>query len=141
MRDWELAGLSFGKWLILLFWFIIGGLITSLFSVRCLECVKSIGESKKTSPAYWKGAVAVFVCVLIFAGITVLLIKAGRKSAAAMVVEFVLFIALFAVTCLIISSEVEREEFITRMENRERPSKIQEHNTALVQVIEELDAT
>ena len=77
MRDWDLAGLSFGKWCVLLFWLISGGLITGLFVYSCVDSLESIGESTKSSPAYWKAVVAVIVCVLILVGVTVLLIKEG----------------------------------------------------------------
>ena len=132
MRDWELAGLSFGKWCVLLFWLISGGLITGLFVYSCVDSLESIGESTKSSPAYWKAVVAVIVCVLILVGVTVLLIKEGRKSESAMVVECVIFVALFAVVSAIVASEIDREAFIIRMDNRKKPSKIQEHNTAVL---------
>ena len=64
MRDWELAGLSFGKWCVLLFWLISGGLITGLFVYCCVDSLESIGESTKSSPAYWKAVVAVIGSIL-----------------------------------------------------------------------------
>ena len=87
MKDWEFAGLSFGGWIVLMIWFISGGLITALLASHYSETIRTIGEYADASPAYWKVAVAVLVCVLIWIVLAALLIKVGRKSNAQIALE------------------------------------------------------
>ena len=133
MKDWEFAGLSFGGWIILIIWFFSGGLITALLASHHAENIRTIGEYADASPAYWKVAVTVLVCVLIWIVLAALLIKAGRKSISAMLVLCVFFTFVCFIVHLAVLSEMDNKAHEAWHEYHKQPS-ISEHNPAIQEI-------
>lgn len=139
MKDWEFAGLSFGGWIVLMIWFIFGGLITALLASHYSETIRTIGEYADASPAYWKVAVAVLVCVLIWIVLAALLIKVGRKSIAAMLVVCVFFTFVCFILHLGVLTSMDNEKHKAWHEYHKQPS-ISSRNPAIQEVIDNLDS-
>lgn len=139
MKDWEFAGLSFGGWIVLMIWFISGGLITALLASHYSETIRTIGEYADASPAYWKVAVAVLVCVLIWIVLAALLIKVGRKSIAAMLVVCVFFTFVCFILYLGVLTSMDNEKHKAWHEYHKQPS-ISSHNPSIQEVIDNLDS-
>lgn len=139
MKDWEFAGLSFGGWIVLMIWFIFGGLITALLASHYSETIRTIGEYADASPAYWKVAVAVLVCVLIWIVLAALLIKVGRKSIAAMLVVCVFFTFVCFILHLGVLTSMDNEKHKAWHEYHKQPS-ISSHNPSIQEVIDNLDS-
>ena len=57
---------------------------------------KRIGEIAKSSPAYWHVAITVAVCLLVWAGGTFLLVKAGKKSVLLLIVVWIIIVIVGA---------------------------------------------
>ncbi|MBQ5968460.1 MAG: hypothetical protein IJL60_11875 [Clostridiales bacterium] len=139
MKDWEFAGLSFGGWIVLMIWFIFGGLITALLASHYSETIRTIGEYADASPAYWKVAVAVLVCVLIWIVLAALLIKVGRKSIAAMLVVCVFFTFVCFILHLGVLTSMDNEKHKAWHEYHKQPS-ISPHDPSIQEVIDNLDS-
>ncbi len=139
MKDWEFAGLSFGGWIVLMVWLFSGGLITALLASHYSETIRTIGEYADASPAYWKVAVAVLVCVLIWIVLAALLIKVGRKSIAAMLVVCVFFTFVCFILHLGVLTSMDNEKHKAWHEYHKQPS-ISSHNPSIQEVIDNLDS-
>jgi archaellum biogenesis protein FlaJ (TadC family) len=139
MKDWEFAGLSFGGWIILIIWFFSGGLITAFLASYHAEYIRKIGEYADASPAYWKVAVTVLVCVLIWIVIAALLIKAGRKSISAMLVLCVFFTFVCFIVHLAVLSEMDNKAHEASWHEYHKQPSISEHNPAIQEVIANLE--
>ena len=139
MKDWEFAGLSFGGWIVLMAWLFFGGLITALLASHYSETIRTIGEYADASPAYWKVAVAVLVCVLIWIVLAALLIKVGRKSIAAMLVVCVFFTFVCFILHLGVLTSMDNEKHKAWHEYHKQPS-ISSRNPAIQEVIDNLDS-
>lgn len=138
MKDWEFAGLSFGGWIVLLIWFISGGLITALLASHHAEHIRKISEYADASPAYWKVAVTVLVCVLIWIVLAALLIKVGRKSISAMLVVCVFFTFVCFIVHLSVMTEMDNKAHEAWHEYHKQPS-ISYHIDAIPEVIDNLE--
>jgi MFS family permease len=139
MKDWEFAGLSFGVWIVLMIWLFSGGLITAFHASYHAEHIRKISEYADASPAYWKVAVTVLVCVLIWIVLAALLIKVGRKSISAMLVVCVFFTFVCFIVHLAVLTEMDNKAHEAWHEYHKQPP-IETHNKAIVEVISELDS-
>ena len=139
MKDWKFAGLSFGGWIVLMAWLFFGGLITALLASHYSETIRTIGEYADASPAYWKVAVTVLVCVLIWIVLAALLIKVGRKSIAAMLVVCVFFTFVCFILHLGVLTSMDNEKHKAWHEYHKQPS-ISSRNPAIQEVIDNLDS-
>ena len=66
-----------------------------------------IGEIAKSSPAYWHVAITVAVCLLVWAGGTFLLVKAGKKSVLLLIVVWIIITILTRLIGVLFLSEFE----------------------------------
>ena len=139
MKDWEFAGLSFGGWIILIIWFFSGGLITFFLATHYADSISTISEYADASPAYWKVAVTVLVCVLIWIVLAALLIKVGRKSIAAMLVVCVFFTFVCFIASLTVLSEMDNKKHEALHEYLKKPS-ISEHTEDVLKAEEEISS-
>ena len=139
MKDWEFAGLSFGGWIVLMAWLFFGGLITALLASHYSETIRTIGEYADASPAYWKVAVAVLVCVLIWIVLAALLIKVGRKSIAAMLVVCVFFTFVCFIVHLSVLTEMDNKKHKAWHEYHDKVP-ISPHDPSIQEVIDNLDS-
>lgn len=138
MKDWEFAGLSFGGWIVLMAWLFSGGLITALLASHYSETIRTIGEYADASPAYWKVAVTVLVCVLIWIVLAALLIKVGRKSISAMLVVCVFFTFVCFIASLTAQTVMDNKKHEAWHEYHKQPS-ISSHNKTVQEVIDSLE--
>ena len=139
MKDWEFAGLSFGGWIVLMAWLFFFFFITALLASHYSETIRTIGEYADASPAYWKVAVAVLVCVLIWIVLAALLIKVGRKSIAAMLVVCVFFTFVCFILHLGVLTSMDNEKHKAWHEYHNKVS-ISPHDPSIQEVIDNLDS-